>query len=59
MIFFGLTPLHVAARNGHLEVCKLIIANTEERNPIDNFGLTPKDYANKNKSYSEIMKILE
>ena len=54
-----MTPLHVAARNGHLEVCKLIIANTEERNPIDNFGLTPKDYANKNKSYSEIMKILE
>ena len=29
----GSTPLHYAARNGYLEVCKLIMNNVQEKNP--------------------------
>ena len=28
------TPLHLAAKNGHLSVCKLIIENVSDKNPI-------------------------
>ena len=31
---YGVTPLHFAALAGHLEMCKLIINNTEDVNPI-------------------------
>ena len=37
----GLIALHVAAQNGHLEVCQLIITNVEDKNPTNNHGLTP------------------
>ena len=38
----GLTPLHEAARYGHLEVCRLIISNLEvKQNPAANNGWTP------------------
>jgi len=37
----GLTPLHTAARKGHLEICKYIISNVRIKNPADNFGFTP------------------
>ena len=29
----GITPLHLAAKNGHLSVCKLIIENVFDKNP--------------------------
>ena len=36
------TPLHLAARFGHLEICKLILEEVEERSPRENLeGLTP------------------
>ena len=37
----GWTPLHEAAINGHVEVCRLILENIEEKNPNDNYGRTP------------------
>ena len=30
---YGITPLHLAAKNGHLSVCKLIIENVFDKNP--------------------------
>ena len=38
---FGWTPLHSAARGGHLEICELITSNVEEKDPPDNNGVTP------------------
>jgi len=37
--------LHACAKNGHYEICKLIIENTKDRNPIDSHGWTPFDLA--------------
>ena len=39
--YWGRTPLHIAAQNGYLDVCKLIAENIQEKNPQDNFGITP------------------
>ena len=36
----GCTPLHNAARNGHLTVCQLIIENVRDKDP-KYFGWTP------------------
>ena len=30
---FGMTPFHMAAENGHLEVCKLILVNVQDKYP--------------------------
>ena len=38
---FGWTPLHSAARGGHLEICELITSNVEEKDPPDDNGMTP------------------
>ena len=37
----GFTPLHIAAKNGYFEICKLIIDNVDHTNPADNNGSTP------------------
>ena len=44
----GKTPLHYAAKNGHLPVCKYIIQNSKEKNPKDKEGKTPLDLAAEN-----------
>ena len=42
----GETPLHSAAKCGHLDICKFILENiNENENPEDNVGLTPLHYA--------------
>ena len=38
-------PLHMAANNGHLEVCRAIMEKVENKNPVDNNGQTPKEIA--------------
>ena len=54
----GLTPLHEAARYGHLEVCRLIISNLEhDMNPADNRGWTPLHEAAWN-GHQEICRLI-
>ena len=39
---FGFTPLHLAAENGHLELCQLIIENVQDKNPKNSWDkITP------------------
>ena len=44
------TPLHRAAGNGHLEICKYILSKVEDKNLAlnskSNFNETPIDMAN-------------
>jgi hypothetical protein len=42
---FGETALHFAAKNGYLNVCKLIAENVQEKNPKDFSGVTPLEMA--------------
>ena len=42
------TPLHLAAKFGHLEICKLILEEVEEKSPVDDYGCTPFQLAAKN-----------
>ena len=37
----GETPMHVAAREGHLEICQLIINRVKDKNPRGYMGYTP------------------
>ena len=41
----GNTPLHYAAKYGHLKICKLIQSNLKNKNPEDLNGLTPHSLA--------------
>ena len=41
------TPLHEAARNSHIEVCKVILDGVQEWNPKNFWGKTPYDIAKK------------
>ena len=43
----GTTPLHFAAQNGHLEVCKLIMDNITDKNPANVEGEKPFHFAAK------------
>ena len=53
----GYTPLHVAAKNGHLEICNLIIDSVNDKNPPTNRGVTPLCIAATN-GHLEICKLL-
>ena len=54
----GVTPLHMAATNGHFDICRLLIANIlTEKNPRDNTGRTPL-HAAAYKGYLDICKVL-
>ena len=39
----GWTPLHSAAQKGHMKIYNFLIERTEDKNPIDNHGITPFD----------------
>ena len=54
----GWTPLHYAAKKGHLDICKLICKNIEDKNPKDNYGLSPIFLANGN-GHMEIVSYLK
>jgi len=45
------TPLHLAAKSGHLDICKLLCSNLEEKNPSDDYGRTPMDNAYSSKQW--------
>ena len=40
----GFTPLHLAAQNGHLKICQLILGNVHDKNPKA-LGWTPLHFA--------------
>ena len=52
------TPLHEAAENGHLEICRLITESLWDKNPADNDGTTPLDLARRN-GFTEIAQLFE
>ena len=44
----GFTPVALAANNGHLDICNLIIDNVKDWNKANDSGLTPLHIASKN-----------
>ena len=50
----GITPLHMAASKGYVWIFELIIQNVDEKNPKDNFGRTPIQYADGHKAILRI-----
>ena len=36
-----MTPLHIAARYGHTEICQFIMINVKEKNPLNENRKTP------------------
>ena len=38
---FGVTNLHIAVKNGHSKVCKVILDMVEDKNPKDHAGINP------------------
>ena len=38
----GYTPMHSAARRGHLAICELIQSKVADKNPAANDGTTPQ-----------------
>ena len=41
----GMTPLHLASKMGHLEICKFLCKYVQNKNTKDNDGRTPLDLA--------------
>ena len=55
----GITPLHNAAREGHVQVCKLILEfGLKEKNPSEVDGKTPLHWAAEN-GHLETFKVGE
>ena len=50
--FKGETPLHLAAKDGYLEICQLMITYIENKSPKRNDGKTPGQLAHKKHCYS-------
>ena len=46
----------MAAFFGKLELCKLILENVNDKNPVDHLGFTPKDNAEE-RNHLEIVKL--
>ena len=54
----GKTPLHEAASNGRLEVCRLIIDSVRDKNPERDDGVTPLDLAI-SKGHKKVMNLFQ
>ena len=56
---FEYTPLHLAAKNGHFNTCKLILENIVEKNPSNQGLFTPLHIAAANGNHSIFQMIIE
>ena len=54
----GLTPIHCAAWNGHVEIVRLLMETTDNPNAPDISGRTPMKLA-EHKGHQEIVKLLD
>ena len=54
----GMTPLHYAAKNGFVAICKLISETVTYIHPQDNLGFTPFQLAEQN-GHFEIFQLFE
>ena len=54
----GWTPLHFAARHGHIDICRIIIANVDDKHPINDDGETPMDIADRF-NYASIYRLFD
>ena len=52
----GDTPLHAAARYGHIEMVKFILANVVDKHPVNDYGQTPLCESTKN-GFKEIQRL--
>merc|ERR1712029_1128122 len=55
----GLTPMHRAVRNGDLEMCRLIVDNLQDKNPVDTMGWTALHRAVQNGHFEICRLIIE
>ena len=53
----GVTPLHKAAKEGHMNICKMLLENTNDKDPVDEDGNTPLKIAARNNNL-ELIKLL-
>ena len=51
------TPLHTAAKFGHVDICRILLENSEDKNPPNINGVTPLHVAAK-EGHLEVCKIL-
>ena len=49
---YGYTPLHWAAKAGHMEIFKIILSNAKEMNPTSYLRTTPISIAAENRNIS-------
>eukprot|EP00435_Cladocopium_sp_Y103_P070191 s165_g34.t1 len=55
---YDLTPLHAAARNGNVEICRVLLAARAQVDAETSNWATPLDYA-REKGHDEVVKLLE
>ena len=53
----GVTPLHKAAKEGHMKICKMLLQNIIYKDPVDEDGNTPLKIAARNNNL-ELIKLL-
>ena len=50
----GDTPLHMAAYEGYLDIFKYIVEHVTDKNPSNDYGETPFQYALENDHYNVV-----